>query len=151
MATEIADRFYKLWVAGQVTDRLIGQRFGYAVLEHYYGKRDWEAGVFESVEEQQEEETASEMSGGVEATADGDPVAPEPVAAVMSTAAGTAEESEALGEAPAMASDAAAAAAAAASGTGGTAGSPSSGTTERRVEDAVLTGSRQTSLAHWLL
>ena len=50
MATELAKRFYELWKAGRVTDRLVGQRFGYGVLGRYYSQRLWDQGCFDEVE-----------------------------------------------------------------------------------------------------
>ena len=50
MATELAEKFFKLWKQGQVTDCLVGQRFGYGVLGKFYSRQDWEDGVFDDLE-----------------------------------------------------------------------------------------------------
>ena len=41
METPLAAKFFRAWAQGQVSDRLIGQRFGYGVLGRFYGRRDW--------------------------------------------------------------------------------------------------------------
>ena len=51
MESPIGGRFYNEWKRGMVTDNLIGRRFGYGVLGKFYGKRDWENGVFEDDED----------------------------------------------------------------------------------------------------
>ena len=60
LVTPLAEQFYQAWRSGQVTDSLIGHRFGYGVLGGFYGKKDWESGVF------QDETAASGGTGELE-------------------------------------------------------------------------------------
>ena len=46
METALAERFFHMWKMGEVSDGLIGRRFGYGVLGRFYGRKDWESGVF---------------------------------------------------------------------------------------------------------
>ena len=164
MLSEIAARFYQYWKDGVVTDRLVGQRFGYGVLGRFYSNRLWEQGCFDGMEEdsgqiaapprpenaeddsfqatQVDQEGASadgaehgderhEETGSVE---EGEPA---------STAVGTPEQAGHLEGHPAAST------ASTTEGSAAVSSRPSEGTD--RTGSGVLTGSRQTSLAHWLL
>ena len=48
--TALAEKFYQGWKNKEITDNLIGRRFGYGVLGGFYGRRDWEAGTFREQE-----------------------------------------------------------------------------------------------------
>ena len=156
MVTELADKFYRLWMAGKVTDRLVGSRFGYGVLGRFYGMRDLE---------RQEAEDAAETVGVVggskpmeptmhgvdEGGAGGAVDSPGLVAGGMSgTACGDAEGQGLAAGAVASTADGSGVAA---SLTSPTAGSSGAGATEgsEPSSTSTLTGSRQTSLSHWLL
>ena len=45
--TPLAMHFYRQRIRGQVTDRLIGKKFGHGVLGRFYGQRDWDRKLFE--------------------------------------------------------------------------------------------------------
>ena len=150
-------RFYGLWKDGKVTDRCVGQQFGYAVLGRFYSQRDWDNGVFDT--------TAAEdcaQGGGhenVNAEREGDPGMVEEVE--QGSMAGEAQEGQVTdsqtGDAGVMEAVATMAAVpcgdVAASNTASTAGPSRARTSESSEvgQTGVLTGSRQTSLSHWLL
>ena len=68
METPLAAKFFLAWTQGQVTDNLIGRRFGYGVLGRFYGKRDWQNGIFDTAEQDAAVEIEGE-SGVVPANA----------------------------------------------------------------------------------
>ena len=45
--TDNGKEAYSLWRQGKLTDRHIGNKYGYNVLGNFYGRRDWENGVFD--------------------------------------------------------------------------------------------------------
>ena len=118
----IGKKFFALWREGKVIDRLVGQRFGYGVLGRFYGQRDWEEGVF-------------------------DDAVPDDLPASTASASGANEEGEETGETQQGTTSPEPAAAVAS--TAATSTSPSRTTSTE--ESGVLSGSRQTSLSHWLL
>ena len=119
----------------------MGQQFGYGVLGHFYGQRDWDHRTFggESVPPAVVEggHVAEDNEG---AAGSGGPSASEPSSAVVAEEHQVSVGCEAL---PAgvddLADEGVLASATATEGSEGFEGS------------AVLTGSRQTSLSHWLL
>ena len=142
MATNLAQQFYGHWKDGRVTDRLIGQRFGYGVLGRFYSQRLWDQGCFAGMDEEE-----GDCAQGPQGTAVHMPEAPhdEPPPEM-----GQAEESANVAGAEQEEGDANEAA----SGTTGTEGSAAVSSRPSEVagpSNSILTGSRQTSLAHWLL
>ena len=144
MATPIAEKFYRLWVRGEVTDNLIGRRFGYGALGRFYGKRDWESSVFDGMEDEPPDvlATGSLASEGTVAAAERENVENENVGAgtggrseVEGVENGSNGEAD-NGDAPVS-----------------SVATPGTGTSERAVSstEAGFSGSRQTSLSHWLL
>ena len=138
----IGKRFFALWKEGKVTDRLVGHRFGYGVLGSFYGQRDWEEGVFDDAVQDDLHASAASASGENEEGEDmcGTEGMEAGTVGAVEGAAETEESSQgatSLEPAAAVASTAA------------TSSSPSR--TASTVEGGVLSGSRQTSLSHWLL
>ena len=164
-----------------VTDRLIGHRFGYGVLGRYYSKRLWEQGCFDDMEEEsghahaplaghpvedgslQETQAACEdVSHNVGSEEERERAAADAVDGEAGPARPEArclnaevEHGEGGPEEASEASEGHREGQPAASTTSATEGSAAArpGSTESagRVGTGVLTGSRQTSLAHWLL
>ena len=68
METPLASQFYVAWRKGEVTDSLIGRRFGYGVLGRFYGQKDWDEGTFEheggNVEGEDDERPVHAPTGG---------------------------------------------------------------------------------------
>ena len=139
MQTQLAAKFYACWKQGAVTDRLIGQRFGYGVLGRFYSNRLWDDGCFDDVTSEGEsglargETTRAEDSfpaRQVEEEADNLPAAVDGAGAEV-------EGDPAANSSLTME---------------GSAAVPTSSTEVGATEcTGVLAGSRQTSLAHWLL
>ena len=50
MGTEGGKEAYDLWKKGKLTDRHIGGKFGYGVLDGFYSQRHWDNGVFDSAQ-----------------------------------------------------------------------------------------------------
>ena len=140
MQTELATKFYNCWKKGAVTDRLIGQRFGYGVLGRFYSNRLWDQGRFDDVESQVESGTAR---NGEEARVE-DSFPATQVEEAVDTPSAAAGHAEPEGEDDPAASSSVS--------MEGSAAVPTN-TTEVGASaiSGVLTGSRQTSLAHWLL
>ena len=155
MCTPLAEKFYGFWRQGTVTDRLVGQRFGYGVLGRFYSQRLWDQGCFDGMEEEGEERATgsglgtTEVEDNVEAApiehaetveeANVDSALPEHVAEGVDN-----------GGSPAVPEDDSEPAASSASAREGSAAA-STRPTEAGDSTGVLSGSRQTSLAHWLL
>ena len=139
MQTPLADKFYGYWMRGTVTDRLIGQRFGYGVLGRFYSKRLWDDGCFHNVTSEGE----PSLGHGSAAQAEDSFPATQVEAEVSDVPA--ADEGAEADEACDLA-------ASSTLSTEGSAAVPRSSTEAGSAETAgILTGSRQTSLAHWLL
>ena len=171
MATSLAAKFYEQWKTGQVTDRLIGQRFGYGVLGRFYSQRLWDQGCFADMEEGEGNSAAAPQEPVRDMPADGEedpaPVCgrqeeddhqeedvgdignEEPAASEVKGAEGLSETEE-PGNAEAEA-DAADLAASGTTSTEGSAAVATSATERAEPGESILSGSRQTSLAHWLL
>ena len=139
MQTPLATRFYEYWKQGTVTDRLVGQRFGYGVLGRFYSRRLWDQGCFDGMEN---ESDPREIGGNAGAVAEDDSFP----ATQLET--GMEEPGNVVGSvAPEGGSDPAA------SSTMSTEGPAAASTrpAEAGNSSGVLSGSRQTSLPHWLL
>ena len=99
---------FQEWRNGKLTDRAVGQQYGYGVLGHFYGQRDWESGTF-GEDSSPSMVTTSGPAHGVNPAADGSCAAVEEVpggaAAGDDNAALAGDVHEQEGEAaPAMAS-----------------------------------------------
>ena len=66
MQTPLAEKFYRAWRSREVTDSLIGRRFGYGVLGRFYSKKDWDNGVFQDCETAEGEGQMIDGQGGEE-------------------------------------------------------------------------------------
>ena len=139
MQTPLAAKFYEYWKQGTVTDRLVGHRFGYGVLGRFYSRRLWDQGCFDGMES---ESDPREIGGGV-----GVPVEDDSFPATQLETGMEGPETAASSDAPEGGSDPAA------SSTMSTERPATASTraTEAGDSSGVLSGSRQTSLAHWLL
>ena len=176
MQTALADKFYQAWKKGEVTDNLIGRRFGYGVLGGFYGRRGWESGVFRDQEPAGGpdcEEGGDADRGGKDtpgASASEKPMmgaGQEPEAGCVGGSVAHADGALAVqiepGHGAASGDPSSAASLAGVSSEHGlghepVAGEPSASTSltgtpsERDTEgSSVRVGSRQLSLAHWLL
>ena len=140
MQTELATKFYNYWKQGTVTDRLIGQRFGYGVLGRFYSNRLWDQGCFDDVES--EVEPGAARNGEEARVEDSFPATQvEEAVDTPQAAAGHAEPEDE--DDPAASSSLS---------MEGSAAVPTSTTdVGASAISGVLSGSRQTSLAHWLL
>ena len=144
---------FAAWMMGEVTDNLIGRRFGYGVLGRFYGTRDWQQGTFDSC---LGEDGGDEENQGAVAAGDGampGPGASEPntgtdVQGQGGSVASAEPASGALTEPGAM-TGADAAADVGAVGPSSMSARPASSTERAAVSGDVR--ARQTSLAHWLL
>ena len=125
---------FQEWKKGKLTDRAIGQQYGYGVLGHFYGQRDWELGTFG--------EDSSPLTMVAESG---------PARGVNPAAGGSCEASEEMLGGAAVSSDAAALAGDDYEQEGEAAQAMASAGTEGLPSSSVLTGSRQASLSHWLL
>ena len=142
METPLADRFFQAWASGQVSDRLIGQRFGYGVLGRFYGKRDWQSGIFDEiaseepvVDEGEGEHATESHAGGLDTGGAGLDVHSEVEMPVLSAGELPAAED---GPIPS-------------GGVGSSSALPSASTERVAGSETASSGSKQTSLAHWLL
>ena len=142
METPLADRFFQAWASGQVSDRLIGQRFGYGVLGRFYGKRDWQSGIFDEiaseapvVDEGQREHATESQAGGPDTGGAGLDVHSEVEMPVL-----PAGELPAAEDGPIPSG-----------GVGSSSALPSASTERVAGSETASSGSKQTSLAHWLL
>ena len=134
MQTPLAGKFYAFWRKGTVTDRLIGQRFGYGVLGRFYSKKLWDDGCFDDV------------------TSDGEACVGRSTSFREEDSFPETQLEAGVGETPA-ASDGGGDVAASSTPpiAGSAAASGSSTEVAEGNNSAILTGSRQTSLSHWLL
>ena len=139
MQTPLATKFYGYWRQGTVTDRLVGQRFGYGVLGRFYSQRLWDQGCFDGMEGECDQQAAG--SGLAVTVEEGDIDATR-----LEPTAGSLECGESR-DAPEDGGEPAASSTSAMEGTAAASTSP----TEAGESTGVLSGSRQTSLAHWLL
>ena len=128
--SEQGTEVFQEWRKGKLTDRAIGQQYGYGVLGHFYGQRDWELGTYG------DDSLPSTLVAEGGSLQDGSP-----------GAAGPCEASEELTDGAAGSADAAAVTA----DNGEQEGDVASVAAEGMPSSSVLTGSRQTCLSHWLL